>query len=152
MKSQIKRILLAHAIFGAFFVSSAAFACGGGDTVQLNDDSILSVDGIRFPITDPNNEKGYLIEDLTREYQVCVRRNKNPMALSTECRTFYRVTDSKGKTTHEVAMVLEGSRAMYMIKNIETKVTDVYEGQLHTRGGCGLQKLPGRAPEKSDTP
>lgn len=39
----------------AMISMQSSWSCGGGESIVLNDDTILDVNGLTFPITDPEN-------------------------------------------------------------------------------------------------
>lgn len=142
----MKKVLLS--LFLAATLASNAYACGGGQQVQLNDDSILTVAGIYYPITDPNNEAPFDLEESMDEIRECQAKlakagNFAQMLGGTQCpRAYLTVTDSQGNRTHKVNFWMsETNYAQYTVTDLKTGESKRYEGQAGARGSCGLQEV-----------
>lgn len=137
MKKTVALILI-----GIFSTAHTALACGGGNEITLNDDTILSVGGLRFPVTDPEGKSSIGIQDLFKQYQQCLKKNDYVTAVFRgACSMTVRVGDSKGISTHRVRMILERGTATYLVTDLNTGEIKVYEGPVGLRGGCGLKEL-----------
>lgn len=130
----------------ALIPNTRAHACGGGERVVLNDDTILTLEGLFYPISDPDHP--LLIEEYMKEVKECQKRLADSMNFGAllggrECpSTQMAVFDSKGADTHVVTFWMSDSfEVQYSVQDIRTGETKTYKGRLHTRGGCGLQEV-----------
>jgi hypothetical protein len=126
-------------------VTIKSFACGGGQDIVLNDDTVLRPSGLYFPVTDPNDEKPLLIEKIVEANKKCIQSSTNLAGalFGSQCPSTTRlVTDSNQKRTHQVTMSMPNALTVrYYIVDLSTQTAVTYEAQLGTRGGCGLQQV-----------
>jgi len=140
------------ALFGLMFtlltVSSNSHACAGGGEVVLNDDTILVAQGLRAPLSEPEQYISIDIEKKYAQIQACQNSAVESgnigglLSGSKKCPShIFRVFDSNKKATHRVAMFLNKNIATYLVEDLSTGKTTKYTAELHTRGLCGLQEV-----------
>jgi hypothetical protein len=128
-------------------ITTSALACGGGEEVKLNDDTILKSDGLYYPISDPEYKRPVLAEAVMKKYFEC-RLEKVGRYTPNICNKRYRMKDSQGTVTHKVEMDVEGTSATYIVTDVATGTVTTYKAELHTRGGCGLEEVENNSTTK----
>ena len=152
-------LLLALMVISASITCFNAFACGGGQDIVLNDDTVLlgSGRGLRYPISEPQKDVALDIKEYLDEIENCERDvfynggGLDAVIYGSKCNSRrIGAVDSQGNHTHWVTMSLidAGSTARYDVcpRNSEGECTEPvkkYSARLGTRdaSGCGLSEV-----------
>jgi len=121
-------------------------ACGGGQSVVLNDDTIMVAQGFVFPLSEPEKDLAFDAEAFAIEFNQCQEAAIDSGSFAAilsgrACNNTLEMFDSKGVRTHLIDVSLAGTKITYYVNDVINDKSDVYSAQLHTRSACGLQKL-----------